>query len=311
VFERRRARIVLATLMLASLVLITIDERAGAEGTLGRVRDGVATVFEPVQDGLAIVLRPLGGFFSGVTDLFHIRSDNARMKAELDVLRDRRRSLEDLARENESLREVLGMRDKLAAGNDRFRFLTAEVIALAPSNFEWTITLDAGAADGVQLGMTVINGDGIVGRVIQVGPNASRVLLAIDRNFSAAVRVSRTRQHAYAQGGGTEPMRLNLLDPDSDVRQGDEVVTSTYSNAVFPDGIPLGAVDTVGVRTGLLGRDVLVRPYVDFTRLDFVLVILQAPPPQPLLLPAPGEPATPGSGPRPSPSPKSTPRPPA
>lgn len=309
-FERRRARIVLATLMLASLVLITIDERAGAEGTLGRVRDGVATVFEPVQDGLAIVLRPVGGFFSGVTDLFRIRSDNARMKAELDQLRDRRRSLEDLARENESLREVLGMRDKLSASNDQYRFLGAQVIALAPSNFEWTITLDAGSNEGIRVGMPVINGDGLVGRVIQVGPNASRVLLAIDRNFSAAVRISRTGQHGYVQGGGTEPMRLNLINPESDVREGDEVVTSTYSNALFPDGIPVGAVDSVGAATNLLNRDVLVRPYVDFTRLDLVLIILQAPPPQPLLLPPPGD-ATPSGPPRASPTPKSSPRPPA
>lgn len=309
-FERRRARIVLATLMLASLVLITIDERAGAEGTLGRVRDGVATVFEPVQDGLAIVLRPIGGFFTGVTDLFHLRGDNQRMKAELEQLRDRRRSLEDLARENESLRELLGMRDKLSASNEHYRFLSAQVIALAPSNFEWTITLDAGTNDGIQVGMPVINGDGLVGRVIQVGPTASRVLLAIDRNFSAAVRVSRTRQHAYAQGGGTEPMRLTLINPESDVREGDEVVTSTYSNALFPDGIPVGAVDSVGAPTNLLNRDVRVRPYVDFTRLDLVLIILQAPPPQPLLLPAPGDTAPPGA-PRATPTPKSAPRPPA
>lgn len=302
-FERRRARILLATLMLVSLVLLTIDERAGAEGPLGRVRTGVATVFEPVQDGVTTIVRPIGAVLDGVVDFFRLRAENARLKAELEQTRGRRQSLEDVTRENESLRALLGMREELSARSGEFRFLPAEVIALAPSNFEWTITLNVGESHGVREGMTAITGRGLVGRIIQVGPISSRVLLAIDRNFSVAVRVARNGEHGYLEGGGTHPMRLNLINPEADVNEEDEIVTSTYSNAMFPDGIPVGGVVSVGEKTGLLNREILVRPYVDFAKLDIVLVILRAPPPAPLppvraapdAVPMPG--ATPGGPP--------------
>ncbi len=281
-FERRRARILLATLMLVSLVLLTVDERAGAEGPLGRVRTGVSTVFEPLQDGVTTIVRPIGALLNGVVGFFRLREENARLKAELEQLRGRRESLDDVLRENASLRELLDMREELSGRSNEFRFLPAEVIALAPSNFEWTITLDVGDTHGVREGMTVIAGRGLVGRVIQVGPISSRVLLAIDSQFSVAVRIARNGEHGYLQGGGTHPMRLNLINPEADVAQEDEIVTSTYSNAMFPDGIPVGGVASVGEKTGLLNREILVRPYVDFAKLDSVLVILRAPPPAPL-----------------------------
>ncbi len=292
-FERRRARILLATLMLVSLVLLTVDERAGAEGALGRVRTGVSTEFEPVQDGVTTIVRPIGAVLNGVVDFFRLREENARLKAELEQMRGRRESLEDVTRENESLRALLDMREDVGARSDEFQFLPAEVIALAPSNFEWTITLNVGGNHGVREGMTVITGRGLVGRVIQVGPISSRVLLAIDSQFSVAVRIARSGEHGYLQGGGTHPMRLNLINPESDVGEQDEIVTSTYSNAMFPDGIPVGGVASVGEKTGLLNREILVRPYVDFAKLDVVLVILRAPPPAPLPPVRPGPDASP------------------
>ncbi len=287
-FERRRARILLATLMLVSLVLLTIDERAGAEGPLGRVRTGVSTVFEPLQDGVTTIVRPIGALLGGVVDFFRLREENARLKAELEQVRGRRESLDDVLRENDSLRALLDMREELSGRSKEFRFLPAEVIALAPSNFEWTITLDVGETHGVREGMTVVAGRGLVGRIIQVGPISSRVLLAIDSQFSVAVRIARNGEHGYLQGGGTHPMRLNLINPEADVSQEDEIVTSTYSNAMFPDGIPVGGVAFVGEKTGLLNREVLVRPYVDFAKLDLVLVILRSPPPAPLPALRPG-----------------------
>ncbi len=103
-FERRRARVLLAVLTLVALVLLTVDARAGRSGPLARVRDGIATVFGPVQDGLATVLRPVGQAFDNVGDLFRLREENTRLEARLEELEQRRRSFSDLERENEELR---------------------------------------------------------------------------------------------------------------------------------------------------------------------------------------------------------------
>lgn len=287
-YERRRARVLLSVLTLIVLALVTMDARAGDDSPLHRVRQGASTIFGPLQEGMSAVVRPFTLVTGEVSELLNLREENARLREELEEQRERRRVVADVTRENESLRDLLEVQRDLTATSDEFETITAQVIALAPSNFEWTVTLDVGDEQGVRRGMVVISGDGIVGRVVQAGPRVSRVLLAVDRSFSAAVRLARTGEHGYIEGGGTDPLRLQLLDPEADVRVGDEVVTSSYRNATFPDGLPVGRVDEVGEETGLLVRDVEVRPFVDFTQLTHVLVILRAPPVDPLPLPSPG-----------------------
>lgn len=277
-YERRRARTFFAVLTLASLLLITIDARGGGTGPLSRVRAGATAVFGPVQDGLAAAIEPVRGVGRSALELFRLRDENVRLRAELDRIIERRRSIEDLERQNRSLESLLDMREGLLARSDDYAFRAASVIGLAPSNFEWTITIDVGSRDGVERDMSVINGDGLVGRVVQVGPTASRVLLAVDRSFSAAVRMPRSGEHGFVEGGGTDPLRLTLIDPEADVRPDDEVVTASYRNATFPPGIPLGRIASVGELSGTLNRDIEVRPYVDYTTLQHVLVVLRTPP---------------------------------
>lgn len=301
-YQRRRSRVLLALLVLVTLVLITIDFRSGDDGPLSSLRGLATTVFEPIQDGLSAVLSPIGNAFGAVGDLFELREENAQLQARLEELEERRRSFEDLERENANLRDLVATRDR---GN--YDVVTARVIALGPSNYEHTITLDVGSDDGVELDMPIVNGDGLVGRIIQVTPRASRVMLAIDPNFSAAASIASNGEKGPIDGRGGDLMRFRPFDPEADIAVGDEIVTSSYSNGIFPPGIPIGTVEDVGEQTTLLSRDVDVRPYVDFTRLDFVLVVLRAPipePPPPEDNPdVPFEPPVVPASPSPSPSP--------
>lgn len=271
-YQRRRARILLAVLVLAALVLVTVDFRTGEDGPVDRLRGGVTTLLRPVQEGVAVLVRPVGDAAGNLGEIFRVRTENQRLRAQVETLRERHRSATDLQRENEELRALLDMRD--AGGFDT---IAATTVALAPSNFEWTITVDVGSDDGVERGMPVINADGLVGRVIQVTPRASRVLLAIDPNFSAAARVARTGEIGPISGRGGNPMLFEPFDPETTVEVGDEIVTSRYQSGTFPGGIPIGTV--AGVREGAtpLSREVEVRPFVDFTRLHNVLVVVNAP----------------------------------
>ncbi len=302
-YQRRRARVLLAILVLVTLVLVTVDFRSGGgggDGPLDKLRGVATTVFGPVQDGLSAVLRPIGGAFSGVGDFFRLRTENQQLEERLAQLEDQRQSFEDLERQNDELRDLLAMQRRT-----EFEVVTARVVALAPSNYEWTVTLDLGSSDGIERNMVVINGDGLVGRVIQTTANASRVLLAIDPNFSAAARVARGGETGPIDGQGGDLMRFRPLDPEAEIREGDEIVTSSYSNGIFPAGIPIGEVETVGEANALLNRDVLVRPFVDFTRLDLVLVVKNAPVTEPPpILDELDTPFTPPVIPPPSPSPE-------
>lgn len=271
-YQRRRARVLLAVLVLAALVLITVDFRSGEDGPLASVRGAATSAFGPAQDWLTTAVRPVGTAFASVSDLFRLRSENAALQARLSRLEERRESFSDLLRQNEELRRLLDMRRR-----SDWDVVAARTISLAPSNYEWTVTLDVGSDAGVARDNVVMNGDGLVGRVIQVTAGASRVLLAIDPNFTAASRVARPGETGPIDGRGGDLMRFRPLDPEADVQVGDEIVTSKYEGGIFPAGIPIGTVESVGDTTTQLSRDVRVRPYVDFTRLDTVLVVLGNP----------------------------------
>ena len=267
-FQRRRVRLLLALVVAVAIALVTVDFRSGDDGGLDRLRGVATSVLRPIQDGVGVLVRPLGDAAGAVGDLFAVRSENRELRARVEALEERRRVLDDLVRENAELRDLLAIADRIALST-----VTARVVALAPSNFEWTITIDVGAADGVERGMPVIDGEGLVGRIIQVTPNASRVLLAIDPSFSAAARTAQTGEVGVLDGRGGDPMVLRLLDPTAVVEVGDPIVTSSYQGGVFPAGIPIGTVSQVTEGTSPLAREVQVNPYVDFTRLHHVVVV--------------------------------------
>ena len=267
-FQRRRARLLLAVLVLVAFALVTIDFRGGEDSPLERLRGGATAVLRPVQDGVDRLVRPFTDGAGTVRDLVAVRAENRELRERVAVLEERRRVAEDLERENAELRDLLAIADRTTLDT-----VTARVVALAPSNFEWTITVDVGSDDGVARGMPVLDGDGLVGRVIQVTPSASRVLLAIDPSFSAAARSATSGEVGVLDGRGGDPMVFRLLDPLATVEVGDPVVTSSFQGGVFPAGIPIGTVSAVGARTSPLVQEVQVNPYVDFTRLHHVLVV--------------------------------------
>ena len=267
-FQRRRARVLLALVVVVAVALITLDFRSGEDGAPDRLRGVATAVLRPIQDGVGVLVRPFSDGAGSIGDLLGIRAENRELRDRVEVLEERRRVVEDLERENRELRALLDIADRTELPT-----VTARVVALAPSNFEWTITLDVGSDSGVERGMPVIDGDGLVGRVIQVTPRASRVLLAIDPSFSAAARSSRNGEVGVLDGRGGDPMVLRLLNPLARVEVGDAVTTSSYQGGVFPAGIPIGSVSAVTEGPGPLSRDVQVSPYVDFTRLHHVLVV--------------------------------------
>jgi rod shape-determining protein MreC len=271
-YQRRRTRILIGVLLFLALLLITLDVRSGGDGVLDRLRGTATGIFEPVQDGFSTLVRPLGSATDGVRELFSLRSENAQLRERVDDLEERRRVLADLERENRELQALLDLEERLG-----FDTVAARTVALAPSSFEWTITIDVGSNDGVARDMPVVAGPGLVGRVIQVTPTAARVLLAIDPNFSAAARAARTGEIGSISGRGSDPMLLQPLEPGADIQRGDEIVTSSFAGGVFPGGIPIGVVADEGDTTARLTRSITVLPYVDFTRLHHVLVVLSAP----------------------------------
>jgi rod shape-determining protein MreC len=230
--NQRRVWGLFVALVLTALVLITLDFRDD-ENVTDAGRDVASAGLAPFERGLTRAVSPLRRLGVGITDLIATRSENQRLRTEVEELRERRRAYADLERELADVRGLLGFRDTLG-----LTAAPARVIAVSPSNFEWTMTIDAGERDGVVRGMAVVDANGLVGRVLSTTATASRVLLAVDPNFSVAARSVGTSVLGLVDGRGNDPMRFGPLDPRAVVGEGDELVTATFPGSAIPAGIP-------------------------------------------------------------------------
>lgn len=270
--DRRRSRTLLAVLVLVSLVLLTIDYRQGEDGTIASLQRTALSMMAPIQEGLAAIVRPVANFAGSVIELGRLREQNAELEAELRRLREGRLSRADLERENAALRELLTMRERLA-----FTTTGARVIAQPPGAFGWTVLIDAGQQQGIRPGMAVIDADGLVGKVTEVTGTHARVQLLTSPSAGYAVRIVENGEEGLLTGRGPRPFRLEVINPEAEVIPGSEVVTRAFRGSAIPDGIPIGVVEDGPDTEVTGGRFLAVRPYVDFTRLQHVQVILDAP----------------------------------
>jgi rod shape-determining protein MreC len=162
----------------------------------------------------------------------------------------------------------------------------------AAQGFSWTVTIDIGSRSGIQRDMTVINGEGLVGRITTVGPDTSTVLLASDPGFSVGTRMEGSGEVGFATGQGDGPMRVELLNGQAQVKDGDRLVTfGSENDRPFVPGVPVGTVTRVEDTPGQLTRTVLVRTFVSFTTLDLVGVVVQPPATDPRYAVLPPKPA--------------------
>jgi len=282
----RRVRLLLVVLLLASLALVTIDFRSDGDGPLTRIGNAVASVFGPLQDGLSSITQPVGNFFAGFGQVGSLKDRVRALQEELALLKQDQSRVLDVFAENERLRALLDIKERLG-----LKTTAATVIGRDGSNFQQSIVIDIGTKEGVRKDMPVIGGEGLVGRVIQASSSTSTVLLIVDPSSDVAVRVAETGEVGVLAGGGRRDMRLTLLNPNAIVTAGDTVVTASYrptrsGSSVFPEAIPIGTISRVDPPGGNVTRRAFVKPAVDFTTLDFVLVVTGVGTPRPAASPA-------------------------
>ncbi len=271
----RGARLLVVTLVCASLATITVDYRQGDRGPLAAAGEAALAVVSPLQEAVSRATKPIGSFLATLVRLPSIRAENERLRARVAELEQQVATSADLAARVEQLEALLGLREQLAG----LRTVGARVIANSVSNLEWTITIDAGASDGVAVDMPVVAPAGLVGHVIRVGPDSAVVELIIDPGSSVAARLDVSRATGLLTGQGERDLRMRLIDPATPVEPGERVVTAGYripgvGGGLYPPGILVGSVSRVLGAEAELEKLVTVRPAVDFSALDVVLVVL-------------------------------------
>jgi rod shape-determining protein MreC len=266
-----RQRVALAALIAASATVVTFDFRQNKGGPLRRIQDGAISVVAPVQEGISKVLSPFGDLVDSVKELSRLRRENANLRARLERLEAAQREFPEMARENKRLLALVQENDWKAG-----RKIGARVISGAPSNHEWSDMLDKGKAEGIAEGMTVVSAEGLVGRVVLTSDGYSKVLLAIDPQHSVGARLTTSGETGVVTGRSERDLVFEFIDQDVKVDEGETVVTSGYDRGLYPAGIPIGRVTRVVVARDGLSKTAYVRPFVDFTSLDVVLVLLES-----------------------------------
>ncbi len=247
--------LILTILVIISLFLIFSNDnvqirflRAVAVGVVGTVESGMSVV----------------------PNVFEIQQENEFLREKNIQLANELSSLKEAKLENIRLSRTLGLKDKNISG-----VVIARIVNKSLVHARNTITLNVGESDSVKVNMPVITDDGLVGRVVSVSKNYSIAQILYNRNLNISVKNQRSRVDGILNYDGAGNLVINNVSKSADVKQGDIIITSTYSN-YFPAGVPVGTVVEEGNLDNLF-KKVVVEPSVSFTDLEEVFVLKHLP----------------------------------
>lgn len=268
--RRQRARYVVLVVLLGHVVLISaqVDLRETGSSPLEVVAFGV---FSEAQ---ALVSTGINGFqrsWRRYVALRDVEVENGVLREQLSELTFRLQQERSLTSRTESLQRLLDLRKSIP-----IRTQSARVIGVDATPYFRIVTIDRGSSDGVRSNLAVVAPEGVVGRVIDpVSRRTSKVQLLIDRNAAAGARLERTRVVGVVSAGtGESRLSLNYVSNFTDVIDGDVVVTSG-TDGIYPKGFVIGRVTSAGRSDGLY-KNIHIQPEVDFSGLEYVLVVMVA-----------------------------------
>ena len=272
--DSRRTRLVLGVLLIIAIALITLDFR---DGGASPARNVGANVFGPIERVTHDVTDPVASLFDSITGGPSAQSTIANLQQENAALRAQLSS----AQLSKAARQQLAQLLQLDAGG--YRIMAASVIA-AGGDYSDTVTLDVGRSDGIKPDETVLNGSGFVGTVTQVSEDTSTVLLADDASSVIGVQLEGSGEIGAVTGTGKSMsgpaamLRLTLFDANAVLEPGQQVDTyASVGDQPEVPGVPVGTIVSVQNSPGSLTQTALVRPFVDFTALGVVGVVVQVP----------------------------------
>jgi rod shape-determining protein MreC len=268
-----RNRPLMITIIVVIILLVVMVITAG-ENNMSGTESFVGSLFSPVQRALYSATDAIGDFFDRMFAGTDLQTENLELKARVAELEGQLSDYNEVKAENDRLSQLLNFD---ASALD-LQYVTARVIGSnAPGHWFNVFLLDVGLSQGIKVNMPVVNGDGLVGRVVDVGAGYCRVMAIIDTSSGVSGIVERTRDYGILSGTadtGADDAQLVMgnLPLDADLIPGDTVITSGLAG-VFPKGIAIGEVTEVRPSTDGMRNEAIVTPWVDFEHLEEVMVI--------------------------------------
>ncbi len=255
-------------MLIVSIVLLAATRQHHATTSRG----GAIGIFlvAPFQDAFISTIRFTRNVWRHYFSLVTTAKENDVLKRQLRQVVSENHGHKEVLLANQRLRRLLNFHEEIQR-----RSFAAEVIAQDPSIWFRTIIIDKGSTDKVQRNMPVVVPEGVVGQVVDVSVGYSKVLLLIDPNSAIDALCQRTRARGIIKGGSNKKCAFEYVLRKNDVRVGD-VILSSGLDGVYPKGIRIGRVSSVVKRNSGIFQTVEVEPYVNFDKLEEVLVVTQA-----------------------------------
>jgi rod shape-determining protein MreC len=278
----RRRRAVLVALVVASLVLLSINFSEADSGPLHSLQRGVSAVLSPIEEGASRALKPLEDLVNWFDETFDARGENEELRAEVADLREGVAAGQSAMGENDELRKLLELPDANATVA-AYEGVTGRVIVRSPTIWYSTVSIDVGSGEGVEVNDPVVTGDGLVGRISETTKGSSQVTLITDHRsaVSATVLPDGPDGVVEPEAGDPDDLLLDFIDNDEDIKEGQILVTAGWSNgrisSAYPNGLEIGRVSEATVGEQETFQQIHVEPFADLRGLDYVQVLTGGP----------------------------------
>jgi rod shape-determining protein MreC len=261
----RRPIFLLAIVVMAQVMLLAYQIKGDHDVRL--LRYWAVALVTPIERVGSWSLSKMGGAWSGYVGLHNARSENNNMRSELDQLRIRNAELESRAAEAQRLEAVLNFRN----AHPEAQLLAAQVIGSSADPASHTLFINRGEHDHLKLNMGVITSEGIVGKIVEVLPDTSQVLLINDKDSGVGAMFANSRTHGVVKGSGDPEPHMEYVVNDEKVTEGEAIVTSGEDH-IFPKDLPVGTVK--GATPGNPFQIIRVQPAARLDRLEDVIVLV-------------------------------------
>ena len=263
--RKYKTAILIIALLVIALMMLSFSLKYGAErGFFSKI---VLEAVAPVQKGLSASIKSIRDAWSRYIFLVGIEEENKNLKKKINELKSVIISYQEGYLEAQRLKKLLSLTDDY-----NYHFIPARVVGREQAALSKTILINRGTVHGLKVGMPVIVPPGLIGRLVDVSWHASKVLLLIDESSNVDAIVQRTRMQGIISGAGSRGLILKYISKTQEVKEGD-VIVSSGMGGVFPKGLLIGQASHVDRLEASLFLKINVAPFVDFSKLEEVLVL--------------------------------------
>ena len=263
--ERWKPIALFLCLLLCALILTTLRTRLAPRTSF--FESLALSTIMPFQEAINSLTQSVDDLWSDYLNLIQVRRDNRRLQQQLAELRGELHQYREAYQQQQRLRDLLGFRSPALHNT-----VIAEVVGIDPSQWAEAVTINKGRQNRVYKDTVVVTHQGLVGRTIEISPHYATVLLLTDRRSAVDALVQRTRARGIVVGKSRRRCEMRYVDFHADIRIGDTIISSGLGE-VYPKGLLIGTVISVRQKSYELFQDVEIKPAVDLTKLEEMLVL--------------------------------------